>query len=170
MAPGEHALTPRSTGESSHGEHERDLGPGAVRLASGRVSAARRVVAQPPTLPFSIPQLAALDEALTLAERTTGLHFSVYLGDLGEDTRAQAEELHASIGCCASNAVLVAVSPGQRVVEIVTGAESNRRLTDHGCELAVSDMVASFKKGDLVGGLASGLRVLADQAGPAPAQ
>jgi len=116
----------------------------------------------PRTLPFSIPQLAALDEALTLAERTTGLHFSVYVGDLGEDVRARAEELHASIGSRAPEAVLVAVSPGQRLLEIVTGAEASRRLADRGCELAVMNMLASFKKGDLARGLASGLRVLAD--------
>ncbi|MDQ3989461.1 MAG: DUF5130 domain-containing protein, partial [Actinomycetota bacterium] len=109
------------------------------------------------------------DEALTLAERTTGLHFSVYLGDLGEDTRARAEQLHAAIGPRAPDAVLVAVSPGQRVLEIVTGVESNRRLADGGCELAVKDMVSFFKKGDLAGGLTSGLRVLADHAGPGSA-
>ncbi len=163
MAPGDGAL------ESQHaGEYQRDLASGAVRLASGRVSTARRVVPRR-TLPFSIPQLAALDEALTLAARTTGLHFSVYLGDLGEDTRARAEELHASIGSRAPDAVLVAVSPGQRVLEIVTGVESSRRLADRGCELAVLGMVTSFKAGDLAGGLTSGLRVLADHAGPASA-
>ena len=43
-------------------------------------------------------QLARLDEALTLSARTTGLGFSVYLGDLGEDTRATAESLHAESG------------------------------------------------------------------------
>ena len=156
MAPGDRALESQHATESQH-----DLAPGAVRLASGRVSTARRVVPRR-TLPFSIPQLAALDEALTLAERTTGLHFSVYVGDLGEDARARAEELHASIGSRAPEAVLVAVSPGQRLLEIVTGAEASRRLADRGCELAVMNMLASFKKGDLARGLASGLRVLAD--------
>ena len=76
--------------------------------------------------------------------------------------RDRAEELHASIGSRASEAVLVAVSPGQRVLEIVTGTEASRRLADRECELAVKDMLASFKKGDLARGLASGLRVLAD--------
>jgi hypothetical protein len=65
--------------------------------------------------------------------------------------------------------VLVAVSPGQRVLEIVTGVESSRRLADRGCELAVLGMVTSFKAGDLAGGLTSGLRVLSDHAGPASA-
>jgi hypothetical protein len=140
-------------------------GHAAVITASGRVSVAR--VRQPAKqeLPFGPVQLARLDEALTLSSRATGLRFSVYLGDLGADTRAGAESLHASIGAAASDTVLIAVSPGQRKVEIVTGAESARRLPDRACNLAVMSMVASFKEGDLTGGLVSALRMLSDQAG-----
>jgi hypothetical protein len=142
-------------------------GYGAVVTASGRVSVAREHRTEPPEVPFSHVQLARLDEALTLSARTTGLGFSVYLGDLGEDTRATAESMHADSGEHAPAAVLVAVSPAQRRVEIVTGAESTRRLPDRACNLAVMSMVASFKEGDLIGGLVSGLRMLCDQAGPA---
>jgi uncharacterized membrane protein YgcG len=112
-------------------------------------------------------QLARLDEALTLSARSTGLAFSVYLGDMADDTRATAESLHAESGENAAGAVLVAVSPAQRKVEIVTGTDSSRRLPDRACNLAVMSMVASFKEGDLIGGLVSGLRMLTDQAGPA---
>lgn len=140
-------------------------GYGAVVLPTGRVSVAREHRPGKPELPFSSVQLARLDEALTLSARTTGLGFSVYLGDLGEETRATAEALHAESGDAAASAVLVAVSPGQRKVEIVTGADSSRRLPDRACNLAVMSMVASFKEGDLVGGLVSGLRMLTDQAG-----
>jgi hypothetical protein len=140
-------------------------GHAAVVTASGRVSVAREYSPARPELPFTPVQLARLDEALTLSARTTGLGFSVYLGDLGEDTRATAEGLHAESGETASAAVLVAVSPGQRKVEIVTGADSARRLPDRACNLAVMSMVASFKEGDLIGGLVSGLRMLTDQAG-----
>ncbi|MDQ3152892.1 MAG: DUF5130 domain-containing protein [Actinomycetota bacterium] len=157
MAHGDGALAPR---------HEEDLGAGAVELPAGRVSVARMYTPGRRTLPFRTSQLASLDEALTLACRTTGLHFSIYLGDLGEDIRVRAEELHAAIGSRAPGAVLVAVSPGQRVVEVVTGSESSRRIADRGCELAVKSMVASFKDGDLTGGLTVGLRLLADEAGP----
>jgi hypothetical protein len=118
-----------------------------------------------PKVPFSTVQLASLDEALTLASRTSGLDFSVYLGDLGRDARASAEELHAMVGERAAEAVVVAVSPGQRVIEVVTGEESSRRIPDRGCKLAVMSMVASFTEGDLAGGLLNGLRILADQAG-----
>ncbi|GDY32352.1 DUF5130 family protein [Gandjariella thermophila] len=147
---------------------QRQLGNGEVVMPTGRVSIARRVVLSKPRVPFSPGQLTRLDEALTLATRTTGLDFSVYLGDLGEDTRATAENLHAATGERAPHAVLIAVSPGQRVVEVVTGEESHRRLADRGCKLAVMSMVASFKEGDLFGGLIGGLRMLTDQAGSPP--
>jgi len=144
-----------------------DHGYGAVITASGRVSIAKERDPARPELPFTPVQLARLDEALTLSARTTGLGFSIYLGDLGDDSRATAESLHAESGETAASAVLVAVSPGQRKVEIVTGADSSRRLPDRACNLAVMSMVASFKEGDLIGGLVSGLRMLTDQAGPA---
>jgi len=147
---------------------DEELEPGAAITATGRLSVARMYEPAAPSGPFSTVQLARLDEALTLASRETGLDFSVYLGELGSETRARAEELHSSIGPNSANAVLIAVSPGERVVEIVTGSEAVRRLPDRGAKLAVMSMVASFKEGDLIGGLVSGLRMLADQAGSAP--
>ena len=146
-----------------------DHTPGEVETASGRVSIAREIKPLPPTTPFNPVQLSRLDEALALSTRATGLDFSIYLGELGTDTRAKAESLHASMGeAAAADAVLIAVSPGQRVVEVVTGEESHRRLSDRACKLAVMSMVASFKEGDLIGGLVSALRMLTDQAGSAP--
>ena len=114
---------------------------------------------------FSWRDLARLDEALTMSSRETGLRFTLYIGDLGKPTRVQAEELHARSGEDPSHAVLIAVSPGQRVVEVVTGAGAARRLPDRACALAVLSMTASFAGGDLVGGIVNGLRQLSDQAG-----
>ena len=165
MATGEVRPAEQETVGKETGEPDKDLALGEVETAAGRLSVAREFAARP-ALPVSPAQLARLDEALTLATRTTGLHFSIYLGDLGEDTRATAEELHESIGAQAPEAVLIAVSPGQRVVEVVTGSEAAQRLPDRACKLAVMSMTASFREGDLAGGLTSGLRTLADQAGP----
>jgi Domain of unknown function (DUF5130) len=156
-----------ATGEVAKVVDPSTLAVGEVVTNSGRVSAAKMYEPQAPTVPFTPVQLASLDEALTLASRTTGLDFSVYLGPLGSDSRARAEELHAATDR-PTHAVLVAVSPGERVVEVVTGEESHRRLADRGAKLAVMSMVASFKEGDLSGGLVSGLRMLTDQAGRAP--
>jgi Domain of unknown function (DUF5130) len=158
-----------AAGEHGHGEVARvdpaDLPVGAVVTPSGRVSAAE--VYKDPSSddhPFSPVQLTRLDEALTLASRETGLRFSVFLGDLGDDPASRVDDLHGELEG-ASEAVLVAVSPGQRVVEVRTGPEARLRLPDRGAKLAVMSMLASFREGDLVGGLLSGLRMLADQAG-----
>jgi hypothetical protein len=115
--------------------------------------------------PFTPRQLARLDEALTMSSRETGIDFSVYVGALEEPTRDRAEQLHSGLGAMAPNGVLLAVSPGQRVLHIVTGAVSARRLPDRSCALAALSMQASFSGGDLVGGIVNGLRMLSDQAG-----
>lgn len=148
--------------------NEADLPEGAVITPTGRLSVARMHQGATPSGPFKPSQLSRLDEALTLATRETGLDFSVYLGPLGEDSRAGAERLFDSLGERERESVLVAVSPGERVVEIVTGEVATQRLTTRGPKLAVMSMIASFKEGDLVGGLVSGLRMMTDQAGRAP--
>ncbi|RSM60475.1 DUF5130 domain-containing protein [Amycolatopsis sp. WAC 01416] len=155
-----------ATGELTHSSTAVDEEPGygAAVTSSGRVSAAKMYEPAGPISPFTTQQLARLDEALTLASRETGLDFSVYLGDLGEDTRVTAEGLLASTDNPA-DAVVVAVSPGQRAIEIVTGSQARFRLPDRGAKLAVASMVASFKEGDLIGGLVNALRMLSDQAG-----
>ena len=142
-----------------------NLPSGSAVTTSGRISTAE-VYREPDlsALPFTPVQLTRLDEALTLASRDSGLRFSVYLGELGANPTETAQRLHAGVEG-SDEAVLVAVSPEQRVVEVVTGAEARVRLPDRGAKLAVMSMVASFKEGDLLGGLLSGLRMLGDQAG-----
>ena len=157
-------------GEGDHGHAvalpgSDDLPLGSVVTSSGRISSAE-VFTEPDLsgLPFTPVQLSRLDEALTLASRDSGLRFSVYLGDLGARPTDTAQRLQGQMEG-SDESVLVAVSPEQRVVEVVTGSEARVRLPDRGAKLAVMSMVASFKEGDLLGGLLSGLRMLADQAG-----
>lgn len=114
--------------------------------------------------PFTARQLLRLDEALRLADQGTGLTFSVYVGELDEPARAHAEKLHGQLTDPA-HCVLLAVSPNQRVLEIVTGAAARRRIPDRDCKLAALSMAAAFGGGDLAGGIISGLAQLADHAG-----
>jgi uncharacterized membrane protein YgcG len=114
--------------------------------------------------PFTTPQLLRLDEALRLAERSTGLIFSVYVGDLDEPTREYAEKLHSQLPD-PDRAVLIAVSPNQRVLEIVTGAHARRRIPDRSAKLAALSMAAAFAGGDLTGGIVTGIAQLAEYAG-----
>ncbi len=115
--------------------------------------------------PFSTRQLSRIDEALTLSSRETGLTFSVYVGEFANPSRAAAEALFEKLATEADGAVLVAVSPGQRVLHIVTGETSARRLPNRACALAALGMRAAFSNGDLTGGIVTGLRMLADAAG-----
>jgi hypothetical protein len=114
--------------------------------------------------PFTTRQLLRLDEALRVADRSTGLTFSVYVGDLDEPVRGHAEKLHGQLADPA-HSVLIAVSPNQRLLEIVTGEEARKRLPDRDCKLAALSMAAAFGGGDLAGGIISGLAQLADHAG-----
>lgn len=158
----------------ARGEVEVSGAPGADRGAS-EVEQQRRQWA-PPSVgpvgeadqPLTVPQLLLLDDVVTAAERATGLRFSAYLGDLGPDTRVGADALLSGLGSDAPMAVLLAVSPGQRVVEVVTGSEAARRVSDRAARLAVLAVVASCGEGDLAGALVTGLRILADQAGTLP--
>jgi hypothetical protein len=114
--------------------------------------------------PFSTRQLLRLDEALRIADQVTGLNFSIYLGDLEEPVRESAEKLHRGTRD-QQHAVLVAVSPNQRRLEIVTGAEARKRISDRDAKLAGMSMAASFAGGDLAGGLLIGIDQLATHAG-----
>jgi hypothetical protein len=114
--------------------------------------------------PFTTPQLLRLDDALRVADDSTGLTFSVYVGDLDTPVRGAAEKLLSQL-TDPDNSVLVAVSPNQRVLEIVTGHEARRRVPDRSAKLAAMSMSAAFAGGDLAGGIVSGLAQLANQAG-----
>ena len=131
-------------------------------------SSAANLTGRPEVLdgPFTTRQLLRLDDAMRLADEATGLTFSVYVGELDEPARGHAEKLHGQLSD-PDSAVLVAVSPNQRVLEIVTGALARRRVPDRACKLAALSMAAAFAGGDLAGGVVAGIAQLADHAGRA---
>lgn len=114
--------------------------------------------------PFTTRQLLHIDEALRVADQQTGLTFSIYLGELETPTREFAEKLHTQISD-SDHAVLIAASPNQRRLEIVTGNEARKRISDRDAKLAALSMAASFGGGDLAGGIIIGLDQLASHAG-----
>jgi len=136
-----------------------ELPRGSVVTASGRVSS----VAEPGEMsvhyPFPIVDLVVLDNALKYGSRAAHARFAVYVGDLGADTAVTARELLAKVPT-PDNAVLLAVSPDQKAIEVVYGSEVKGRGVEESAPLGVSAAAASFKEGNLIDGLISGVRVL----------
>ena len=112
---------------------------------------------------FTASQRVALDEAIRAAEQVSRFEFSVFVGTAEGEPRAFAERLHAALST-PPRSVLVMVDPAARTLEIVTGREVRRVLTDHEVALAVLEMRTEFASGDLVRGLRRGISMLAMQA------
>ena len=113
---------------------------------------------------FSERQQDDIVRAIRTARSEADLPVSVYVGALDGDSRATALRLHGALGAEAADSVLVAVDPGARRVEIVSGAEIRRRLDDRSAGLAAISMTSAFQAGDLAGGISSGILSLAEHA------
>jgi uncharacterized membrane protein YgcG len=114
---------------------------------------------------FSQRQQEDVVRAIRLADAQASLPVSVYVGTLDAPdgaTRAAAQRLHAALGADAEQTVLVAVDPGLRRVEIVTGSGLAHRLDDRSCALAAISMTSTFQAGDLAGGIVAGINTLAE--------
>jgi hypothetical protein len=111
--------------------------------------------------PLNTRGLMRVDEALRIADGSTGLTFSVYVGELTEPVRDDAEAMHAKLAE-PDRSVLIAISPNQRLLEIVTGSAARRRILDRDAKLAALSMSA-VRRGDLAGGSWAGAVV--DHAG-----
>jgi uncharacterized membrane protein YgcG len=112
---------------------------------------------------FTASQRVALDQTIRAAEQVSRFEFSVFVGTAEGEPRAFAERLHASLPTPARS-VLIMVDPATRTLEVVTGREVRRVLTDHDVALAVIEMGTEFAAGDLVRGLRRGISMLAMQA------
>jgi uncharacterized membrane protein YgcG len=114
---------------------------------------------------FSARERLEIDRAIRQAETTCRYEISVFVGVAEEESHPFATRLHASL-TAPRRSILVMVDPQSRLLEIVTGAEVRRDLTDREVELVVLEMQSSFAAGDLVGGLTRGIGMLAEHARP----
>ena len=115
-------------------------------------------------------QVRRIEKAVDRAERMCGLQFSVFIGGVDDEPREHAERLMVELGLTARPAVLLLVAPPQRRFEIVTAAHARERVSDQECRMVAASMSASYAVGDIVGGTCEGLRLLAQYAGPGPAE
>jgi len=135
------------------------LAKGWVITTSGRISGVTEPGELSVDYPFPIKDLVAIDDALKYGSRASGARFAIYLGDLGSDTAARAREILAKVPT-PDNAVLLAVSPDQCVIEVVYGSQVRGRGAESAAPKGVAAASSAFEQGDLVGGLVSAIGVL----------
>jgi hypothetical protein len=127
--------------------------------SSGRLSIATEPDRLPHQYPFPALDLVTLDDALTQASRQSKARFAVYVGDLGTESSTRAQEILADVPT-PSNAVLLAVSPDQRAIEVAYGCELRGRGVESAAPLGVSAAASAFREGNLIDGLISAVRVM----------
>ena len=127
-----------------------ELPRGFVVTTSGRISGVTEPGAAVGDYPFPVMDLVKLDDALKYGSRAAKARFAVYIGDLGADTAATAREVLAEVPT-PNNAVLLAVSPNQKAIEVVYGSEVRGRGIEESAPLGVSAAAASFKEGNADG-------------------
>jgi hypothetical protein len=132
---------------------------GWAQTTSGRLSGVTEPGVLSVQYPFPINDLVSLDDALKYGSRQSKARFAVYIGDLGSNTAARAREILGSVPT-PDNAVLLAVSPDQKAIEVVYGADLRGRGADSAAPLGVSAAAAAFKEGNLIDGLVSAVRVM----------
>jgi Domain of unknown function (DUF5130) len=138
---------------------ESALPVGFVVTSSGRISGVTQPGDVSVDYPFPTMDLVRLDDALAYGSRDSKARMAVYIGDLGEDTAARAREILASVPT-PNDAVLLAVSPNQRAIEVVYGAGVKGRGAESVTPLGVAAAASAFKEGNLIDGLISAVRVL----------
>ena len=104
-----------------------------------------------------------IDRAIQDAEAVSGFRFSVFIGASEGDTRGFANQLHSALAA-PDESVLIMVDPSARIVEVVTGQDARRALTDDEAGLAVLAMQSDFAFVGLASGIIRGLHQLAEQA------
>lgn len=108
---------------------------------------------------------ATIDRAIRSAEQASRFEFSVFRGVAEGDPRAFAVRLHGALSA-PDRSVLVMLDPVGRSLEVVTGREVRRTLSDSEVQLAVAAMQADLAQGDEVGALTRGICLLGDHAVP----
>ena len=142
------------------------LPDGSVITTSGRISGVTEPGEVSVHYPFPIDDLVTLDDALTYGSRAAGARFAVYIGDLGSDTAARARELLGKVPT-PDNAMLIAVSPDQHVIEVAYGSQVRGRGVESSAPLGIAAAASAFQEGHLIDGLVSAVRVTSAGISPA---
>jgi hypothetical protein len=161
VAPGDPGAAESGLGERGFGK--RDVGEhGVSKHGADDAVDAPYSPDEHSSMPAPLIESGQIRRAITLAEKRTGLNWSVFIGALGAESHKQAEARHAELGPAASRSVLIAVDPAAHRLEIVTGEHARVLLDDRSCALAAASMTSTFAVRDLDGGIARGILAMVE--------
>lgn len=112
---------------------------------------------------FTASERHQIDKAIRDAETVSRFEFSVFVGASEGETGPFARRLHAAL-TAPDRSVLLMVDPSARILEIVTGKDVRRHLTDSEVALAAMAMESDFAVGNLTAGIVHGLNLLSEHA------
>jgi hypothetical protein len=153
------------TNEIARTSTDLELPYGYALTSSGRISGVTEPGALSVHYPFSTKDLVTLDDALKYGSRYAKARFAVFIGDLGADTAATAREILASVPT-PDNAVLFAISPNQKAIEVVYGSAVKGRGIETPAPLGISAALGSLRDGNLIDALVSAIRVMSAAVSP----
>jgi len=105
---------------------------------------------------------ADIERIVQRARDICGFEFAVFVGELAEG-RDSAVAIHAGLHD-PDSAVLLAIDPQARSMDVVTGARVRRNLDDRTCEFALLSLRSSLQVDDLPGGVRDAISLLAEHA------
>lgn len=105
---------------------------------------------------------AEIQRTVQRARDICGYEFGVFVGDL-EGGRESAIAIHAGMND-PNSAVLLAIDPSRRSMDIVTGGRIKRNVEDRTCEFALLTLRSSLQVDDLTGGVRDAVMLLAEHA------
>jgi len=111
---------------------------------------------------LSMSERGDLERVVQVARDICGYEFGVYVGSL-ESGRESAIAMHGGLDQPES-AILLAIDPGDRSMDIVTGSRVRRTLDDRACEFALLSLRASLQADQLVPGIRDSVMMLAEHA------
>lgn len=105
----------------------------------------------------------AIDTTIRKSEQLCRFEFSVYVGDVEGEPRPFATRLHNTL-VAPARSILIMIDPRAKLVEIVTGAQVRRAVSDSEIDLAITAMKALFAEGRLADGIRQGISQIAEHA------
>ena len=127
---------------------------------AGKVSKSQQVD------PWTAQDRETIAAAVDSAEKHCGIQMMVFVGRSADNPRQQAIDMLTARNFKSVPGVFFLVDPDKKQVEVVTSETAKDRVSDTDCDKVIEAMVPSFRGKEFANGLAKGIALTAEIAGP----